>query len=177
MKFGMNMLLWTDDPTKEEYLPVFERLKKIGFDGVELPIFNLDPNRFAALGKRLDDLGLERTGVTVRTVADNPISADAAVRAKGVELSKRVLDCCQAAGVRPCSPVPTMPPSATSAAPARPATSGAGASRACVRSPNTPAPWASPWPWNSSTASRSTCSTPRPTPRASRARSAIPTAA
>jgi len=43
MKFGMNMLLWTDDPTKEEYLPVFERLKKIGFDGVELPIFNLDP--------------------------------------------------------------------------------------------------------------------------------------
>ena len=100
MKFGMNMLLWTDDPTKEEYLPVFERLKKIGFDGVELPIFNLDPNRFAALGKRLDDLGLERTGVTVRTVADNPISADAAVRAKGVELSKRVLDCCQAAGVR-----------------------------------------------------------------------------
>jgi D-psicose/D-tagatose/L-ribulose 3-epimerase len=100
MKFGMNMLLWTDDPTKDEYLQVFERLKKIGYDGIELPIFNLDPNRFAALGKRLDDIGLERTGVTVRTVADNPISPDPAVRAKGIELSKRVLDCCQAAGVR-----------------------------------------------------------------------------
>jgi D-psicose/D-tagatose/L-ribulose 3-epimerase len=100
MKYGMNMLLWTDDPTKDECLPLFEKLKKMGFDGVELPIFNLDPARFAALGKRLDDLGLERTAVTVRSVNDNPISSDAAVRAKGIELTKRVLDCCQAAGAR-----------------------------------------------------------------------------
>jgi D-psicose/D-tagatose/L-ribulose 3-epimerase len=98
MKYGMNLLLWTDDPTKESFLPVLERLKKTGFDGVELPVFHLEEKRFAALGRRLDDIGLLRTAVTVRTAADNPISADKAIRKQSVELSKRALDCCQAAG-------------------------------------------------------------------------------
>lgn len=98
MKYGMNLLLWTDDPTKESFLPVLERLKKIGFDGVELPIFRLEEKRFAALGKRLTDMGLSRTAVTVRTAADNPLSPDKAVRKLAVEMTKRALDCCQAAG-------------------------------------------------------------------------------
>ena len=98
MKFGMNLLLWTDDPTQDSFLPVLQRLKKIGFDGVELPIFTLDEARWKILGKRLDDLGLGRTAVTVRTLADSPISPDPAVRAKGVELTKRVLDCMKIVG-------------------------------------------------------------------------------
>lgn len=98
MKFGMNLLLWTDDPTQESFFPVLEKLKKLGFDGVELPVFNLDVSRWAALGRKLDALGLERTAVTVRGVDDNPISPDPAVRAKGIALTKQVLDCCKAAG-------------------------------------------------------------------------------
>ncbi len=98
MKYGMNLLLWTDDPTRESFLPVLESLQKLGFDGVELPIFRLDEKRYARLGKRLADLGLQCTGVTVRTAEDNPISADKAVRRLGVERSKRALDCCRAAG-------------------------------------------------------------------------------
>lgn len=98
MKYGINLLLWTDDPTKDAFLPVLERLATMGFDGVELPIFRLDEKRFGRLGKRLDDLGLQRTAVTVRTAADDPLSADRAVRQRGLELSKRALDCCQAAG-------------------------------------------------------------------------------
>lgn len=96
MKFGMNLLLWTGE-LHDGLLPVLEMLKRLGYDGVELPIFNLDLD-YAAWGKRLDDLGLARTAVTVRGVDDNPISPDAAVRAKGVELNKRTLDCCAAAG-------------------------------------------------------------------------------
>ena len=57
MKFGMNLLLWTDDPTQESFFPVLEKLKKLGFDGVELPVFNLDIARWQALGKKLDALG------------------------------------------------------------------------------------------------------------------------
>ena len=37
--------------------------------------------------------------VTIRGEDDNPISSDAAVRAKGIELTKKTLDCCAAAGV------------------------------------------------------------------------------
>jgi D-psicose/D-tagatose/L-ribulose 3-epimerase len=96
MKYGMNLLLWTGDLT-EEYLPILESLKAMGYDGVELPIFNLDSD-YTLWGQRLDELGLERTAVTVRTEEDNPISPDAALRAKGIEATKRALDCCAAVG-------------------------------------------------------------------------------
>ena len=96
MKFGMNLLLWTGE-LSEEMIPVLESLKEMGYDGVELPLFNTDLD-YAAWGGRLKDLGLECTAVTVRGEEDNPISPDAAVRAKGVENTKRALDCCQAVG-------------------------------------------------------------------------------
>jgi len=97
MKYGMNLLLWAGEVT-DEMMPVCEQLKSAGYDGVELPIFNLDLD-YAALGKQLDSLGLQRTAVTIRGEEDNPISPDAAVRAKGVDLTKKTLDVCAAAGV------------------------------------------------------------------------------
>ncbi len=97
MKFGMNLLLWTGDLT-DQLVPTLEMIKRLGYDGVELPIFSPDESKFAAWGKRLDDLGLERTGVTVRVEENNPISSEPAVRARGVDQNKRTLDCCQAAG-------------------------------------------------------------------------------
>ena len=97
MKFGMNLLLWTGE-LNDGVMPALESLKKMGYDGVELPMFNLDVELFSSWNLRLDDLGLERTGVTVRGVEDNPISSDPAVRAKGIESNKRALDCCRAAG-------------------------------------------------------------------------------
>lgn len=96
MKFGMNLLLWTDR-LHDGLLPVLEKIKKMGYDGVEIPMFDLSLD-YAAWGKRFDDLGFARTAVTVRGAADNPISADAKVRAAGIANTKRTLDCCQAAG-------------------------------------------------------------------------------
>jgi len=98
MKYGMNLLLWSGE-LNDGLMPTLEKIKAMGFDGVEIPIFNLGLD-YAAWGKRLDALGLERTGVTVRTPDDNPISPDASIRKKGVELNKQTLDCCAAAGVQ-----------------------------------------------------------------------------
>lgn len=98
MKYGMNLLLWTGE-LNDGLMPILEKLKSFGFDGVEIPIFNTELD-YAAWGKRLDAIGLERTAVTVRNVDDNPISPDAAVRRKGIEGNKRMLDCCAAAGVQ-----------------------------------------------------------------------------
>lgn len=97
MKFGMNLLLWTGD-LHDGMLPVLEQLKKMGYDGVEIPVFDLNVDKYAAWGRRLTDLGLLCTGVTVRTAADNPISPDPKIRAAGVAKNKQTLDCCQAAG-------------------------------------------------------------------------------
>ena len=99
MKFGMNLLLWSGDLT-DELVPVLEKLKSMGYDGVELPIFDADPAKFAKWGKRLDEIGLERTAVTVRTPDTNPISPDAKVRAAGVAGNKLALECCEAAGAK-----------------------------------------------------------------------------
>ncbi|NIL96872.1 MAG: TIM barrel protein [Planctomycetales bacterium] len=96
MKFGMNLLLWAGE-LSDDLMPVLESLKAMGYDGVELPLFNYQLD-YDAWGRRLDDLGLERTAVTVRGQEDNPIGTDAAVRAKGVENTKRALDCCAAVG-------------------------------------------------------------------------------
>ncbi len=98
MKYGMNLLLWTGD-LNESPLPLFESIKKIGYDGVELPIFTPDLDKFTQLGKHLDDVGLERTAVSIRGEQDNPISADASVRNRGIESTQQVLDSCAAAGV------------------------------------------------------------------------------
>jgi D-psicose/D-tagatose/L-ribulose 3-epimerase len=96
MKFGMNLLLWTGE-MNDGMIPVLHLLKSLGYDGVELPLFNLDLD-YARWGKVLDEIGLARTAVTIRTAEDNPISPDAATRKKGIENSCRTLDCCAAAG-------------------------------------------------------------------------------
>ncbi|MDA1048917.1 MAG: sugar phosphate isomerase/epimerase [Planctomycetota bacterium] len=96
MKFGMNLLLWTGE-LNDDLKPVLASLKHMGYDGVELPLFNVDLD-YAAWGKHLDEVDLERTAVTVRGEADNPISPDAAVRAAGVANTKKVLDCCATVG-------------------------------------------------------------------------------
>ncbi|MFK7894844.1 MAG: sugar phosphate isomerase/epimerase family protein [Myxococcota bacterium] len=98
MKVGMNLFLWTDDPADEQWLPLYARLKTMGFDGVELPVFDADPEKFALLGRRLDEIGLERTAVSVRTPEEDPIAADAKIRKNAVSASNRVVDCCEAAG-------------------------------------------------------------------------------
>ena len=92
----MNLLLWNGE-INDDLMPVLESLKAMGYDGVEIPLFNYDLD-YATWGQRLDDLGLERTAVTVRTDEDNPISPDETIRTKGIEQSKRALDCCAAVG-------------------------------------------------------------------------------
>ena len=115
MKTGMNLLLWTDH-LHDGLLPVLEQLKKIGYDGVEVPIFNPDENLHREWGKHLDNLGLRRTAVTIRTEGDNPISSDAKVRAAGIDATKRTLDCCRAIGAGAGSDAPIRIAITTSAA-------------------------------------------------------------
>ncbi len=98
VRFGMNLLLWTDDPTQESFLPLYERLAAMGFDGLELPIFGGTPEAFASLGKRLGDLGLARTAVTVCNADTNPASPDASIRKEAAASLRNAVDCAEAAG-------------------------------------------------------------------------------
>ena len=92
----MNLLLWTT-ALDDDMVPVLESLAELGFDGVEVPIIDTSLD-YAAWGARLDDLGLARTAVTVRTADDNPVSPNVAIRNAAVDVSNTVLDCCAALG-------------------------------------------------------------------------------
>lgn len=98
MKIGMNLLLWTDHVTAE-HDPILEQIKAIGFDAVEVPVFDTrDLKPYERLGERLRSLGLRSTAVTVMGPDTNPISPETSVRAAAVAHLDRVLECVQAFG-------------------------------------------------------------------------------
>ena len=98
MKVGFNMLLWTTHVT-EEHLPLLETLKKAGYDGVEVPIFEGDTAHFEKVGKAIKDNGLACTSVTVIPDEEhNPISTNAKHRQAAVEYLKWAIDCSAAVG-------------------------------------------------------------------------------
>jgi D-psicose/D-tagatose/L-ribulose 3-epimerase len=98
MKVGMNLLLWTDDagdPCLEALLP---ELAGLGYDGVEVPIFTLDPEPYVRLGARIQDLGMEALALTARGPEANPIARDRVVRARGVQDNLAAVECAAALG-------------------------------------------------------------------------------
>ncbi len=98
MKVGFNMLLWTTHVTDDD-LPLLESIKKVGYDGVEIPIFEGDPAHFEKVGQAIKDNGLDCTSVTVIPDEEhNPVSADAANRQASVEYLKWAIDCSEALG-------------------------------------------------------------------------------
>jgi D-psicose/D-tagatose/L-ribulose 3-epimerase len=106
MKIGFNLLLWTGHVTEDNF-PILEKLKAAGYDGVEIPIFDVsDPGHFTRVGQVIRDNGLECTAVTVLPdEAHNAISPVAANRQGAVDHLKRVLECAHNASVQTlCGP-------------------------------------------------------------------------
>lgn len=97
MRYGLSMFLWTDS-MNDSVFPLLDLIKEIGYDAIEIPIFDSDVAKYAAWGKRLDEVGLARTAVTIRGPANNPISPDPAIRRQGFEANKAAVDCAAAAG-------------------------------------------------------------------------------
>jgi D-psicose/D-tagatose/L-ribulose 3-epimerase len=93
----MNLFVWTDSLT-DQTRPLLDDIKKMGFDAVEIPVFETDVQKYAAWSKIFDDAGLARTGCTVRGADDNPMSADPKIRQKGVEANKVAVEVAAAAG-------------------------------------------------------------------------------
>ena len=91
MKIGMNLLLWTTD-INEKLIPIIEKIKASGFDGVEFPIGDEGKENYTKLGKKVSELALGCTAVTSIFEDGNPASSDPKVRAKAVEQMKWRLD-------------------------------------------------------------------------------------
>ncbi len=81
MKLAFNLLVLGAD-IDAGHAPQLERLKALGYDAVEVPVFGGTVERYRALGRVLADIGLVAGAAAVATPQANPVSEDAAVRAR-----------------------------------------------------------------------------------------------
>jgi sugar phosphate isomerase/epimerase len=64
MKYGVNTMVWTTR-IDERLAPLFIKIKRWGFDGIELFLSPDEPANIAAVNKMLAAAGLERTTCSV----------------------------------------------------------------------------------------------------------------
>ena len=95
MKLGFNLLLWTTHVV-DEHMPLFDRLKATGYDGVEIPLFEGDVGHYTRLGRRLKDAGLGCSAVTVLPAGKSAIAVEAPTRALALDHLKWAVDCAAA---------------------------------------------------------------------------------
>ena len=97
MKIGMCMFLWTTHVTPE-HASLLRDIKAVGFDGVEVPIFEGDRDHYARLGDLLDRIGLARTAVSAMGDPAMNLIGDAQAQAAGIAYLRHTIDCAQALG-------------------------------------------------------------------------------
>ncbi len=98
MLLGFNMLLWSTHIGEDDF-PLLEILKRVGYDGIEIPIFDGKSEDYLKVGQILRDNGLRATAVAViPDEAHDCTSADGAARAAGLAHIKWAIDCLAAAG-------------------------------------------------------------------------------
>jgi D-psicose/D-tagatose/L-ribulose 3-epimerase len=90
-KIGFNVLVWSA-VISDELMPVADRLKNIGYDGIEC--FLGDPNKtpYKRFGDHVQKLGMETTCVFVLGKEENIISPTKEVRTRGLERIKWAID-------------------------------------------------------------------------------------
>jgi D-psicose/D-tagatose/L-ribulose 3-epimerase len=97
MKIGFCMLLWATEVTRK-HEKILRDLKKTGYDGVEIPVFGGKPRDYAKLGAMLDDIGLERTAISVIPGGKDPVSPDKDERRAASDYFRWAIDCTAALG-------------------------------------------------------------------------------
>lgn len=91
MKFGVNLMVWTTRVGRAQE-SLCARIKEWGFDGVELFVSDQEPADVPSVRQFLDRLGLERTTCGVLPREAHLVSAQPAVRARGVAYLKKLVD-------------------------------------------------------------------------------------
>ncbi|MCE6992239.1 sugar phosphate isomerase/epimerase [Dyadobacter sp. CY323] len=90
-KIGFNVLAWTA-AVSDDLFPVIDRLKGIGFNGVEFYLGSPDAVAYQRMGNYTKDLGLETTAVMTLGKDENPVSESVEVRQKALDKIKWAVD-------------------------------------------------------------------------------------
>jgi D-psicose/D-tagatose/L-ribulose 3-epimerase len=90
-KLGFNVLVWAA-AISDDLFPTVDRLKAIGYDGIEICNAQQEAAAYRRLNAHLRNLAMEVTCVTVLSPESNPVSPDKAVRGKALDALKWNID-------------------------------------------------------------------------------------
>ena len=90
-KIGFNVLAWSA-VVSEDLLPILDRLREIGYDGVEFFIGTAQAPICRRVGQHAQDIGLEVTTVFSLNPEENIIDPSANVRQQGQDRLKEAID-------------------------------------------------------------------------------------
>ncbi len=98
-KIGFNLLVWSGG-IPDSFWEITERLKKLGYDGIECFMEERDVALYKRFGDHLKSIGLEATCVLGLGPDENPVGETSAIRANAVDRLKLAIDCAHALGSR-----------------------------------------------------------------------------
>lgn len=90
-KYGVNLLLWTSNFTEYD-LPLIEKVKKLGCDVVEIPVFNPEHFPSKKVQRELEDNDLEACACYGCEKESDIASLDPAIRQQGIQRFKKAID-------------------------------------------------------------------------------------
>lgn len=90
-KIGFNTLAWSTSVGEEMY-PIVDRLKKIGYDGIEYFYGSEDENEYRDFSAHCREQDLKLTGILTLGPDENPISPNAKIREKALDRLKWAID-------------------------------------------------------------------------------------
>ncbi len=100
MRFGVNTWVWVSPLTIADIKEIAPKVKRMGFDWLELPLestTDFDPHEAKHI---LDDHGLGRSACAAMGPDRDLIHADASIRQNGLDYIRACVDVCAAAGVK-----------------------------------------------------------------------------
>lgn len=104
-KIGFNLLVWSGG-LPDSFLPITDKLKALGYDGIECFMEERNQLAYKRLGSHLKSIELEATCVLGLGPDENPISESRAIREKAIARLKEAIDCADAIGSKIiCGPI------------------------------------------------------------------------
>ena len=91
-RLAMNLLLWGTEMNVSMF-PILDEIKHVGYDAVEIPIFETDEKIWKQWKQQLHQSSLSAIAVIINGPDHHAISQDHAMRKKTLERNKRALDC------------------------------------------------------------------------------------
>ncbi len=90
-KIAINLLLFGPE-MDNSVLEELSYIQSLGYDGVEIPIFNEDINFYKPWKERIQKLGLSAFACTITNGEQNLISQDVQIRKNGLDFLKKAVD-------------------------------------------------------------------------------------